>query len=116
MNDSSSLTTDGQNATTSICPKGWKLPTGGDSGQLVALYTAYDEDSSAFFSAASLAFSGYYDGGVGGQGDSGAWWSRSVYGGLNAYDLYAVSSGPVYPASNGGRRSGSSVRCVASGS
>ena len=35
------------NATSDICPKGWRMPTGGSSGEYQALYTAYSSNARA---------------------------------------------------------------------
>lgn len=44
-----SLTTSGAQASSSVCPKGWRLPTGNAStGEFTILYQAYNHDSAYF--------------------------------------------------------------------
>ena len=101
------------NAEHDICPKGWRMPTGGSSGEYQALYTAYSSNVANFQSALVTPLSGvFYDGSTLSQGSFGYFWSSTRYGGNNMYSLYVNSSG-VGPANNCSRYYGTSVRCVA---
>ncbi len=136
----SSATSDGANAPSSICPKGWKLPVGYQS-------TKTDNDFWTLFRSIGLTISndslasnsGSYTGW--GSGDlavvqnapynfaytgnmynntfypssyqTGDWWSRTAYDSTYAYYL-RVASGNVGPGTyKFYRRYGYAVRCVA---
>ena len=107
-----------QEATDSICPKGWKLPTSNNSnsgsfGGLVGSLNSttitqapYYFNPSGYVLSGSLWYAGYY----------GYYWSSTAYSNTsNAYVLYFGSSG-VYPSggTNRIRYYGRSVRCLAS--
>ena len=132
------VSTDGYNAAYSICPKGWRLPTSTTSnaspqtspnwktGDWYTLATAYGANLESDFSQSTVTFyknagpgttpnfllAGYYsDGSFGNGGSNGRYWSSTARSSTGAYFLN-FSSGRVRPANNGGRRGGSSVRCV----
>ena len=102
-------------ATSSICPKGWKLPKGGSRGDFQTLYNQYntlakmrtDADGPEFllsgFYGSSTAYSreifGYY-------------WSRTAYSTDRAYFL-SLTRSSVNPAYDAPKHNGISVRCVA---
>ena len=69
------------NATQDICPKGWRMPTGGASGEYQALYVAYNSDYSSFVKALRTPLSGYYwyynNSYAKGQGEYGEFWSST---------------------------------------
>ena len=108
-------------ATESICPAGWRMPTG-NTGEYSALANAIygstslttDATASANYrSALHLPLSGYfYNGSPYGQGSSGRWWFSTRNNNYNMYDLYADDSS-IYPASYATRNYGYSLRCVA---
>ena len=111
------------NATESICPAGWRMPTGNTSGEYSALANAiYGSTSSTsdatayanYRSALHLPLSGYYyNGSASNQGGHGYWWSSTRHNSYNGmYVLYASTS-TINPASYSGRGSGFSLRCVA---
>ena len=109
------------NASYSICPKGWRLPTGGSSGELNNLITTqYGISSSGAGSAAlrsaplSFILGGHYNysGGVNGQGSYGSYWSSAANSSNGAYSLDFNSSN-VSPTDSNYKASGGSVRCVA---
>lgn len=137
----SSATSNGANATSSICPKGWKLPTGTVVGKNTTndfwnlfrnMGLTISNDSLAAGHSGStnwgtgdlakvqgspynFAYTGYMFTGSGPQyaTSQGSWWSRTAYNSTNAYALYFDSSN-VYPGTAGaGRQSGFAVRCVA---
>ena len=111
-----------QDATDSICPKGWKLPTSNNSnsGSFQALMNAYSISGNTAGSTAitqtPLYFnpSGYvYSGSLGSAGVEGDYWSSTAYSSTsNAYRL-GFYSGGVYPSNVSNRYLGFSVRCLA---
>ena len=95
-----------------ICPKGWRLPTGNDSGEYGALYIAYSSDYTNLQSALSTPLSGYFiNGSAGGQGSFGYFWSATRNDGTSTYCL-RVGSAFVDPARSNLRYTGQSVRCI----
>ena len=116
-----SQTTQGWNAPSSICPKGWHLPKGGSNGEFQQLTTAYGITSNAEgskalrgeplnFTCAGAVYSS--SGSLYFQGSVGVYWSSTVSDTYPAYYLFFNSSG-VDPARSNNRPSGYSVRCVA---
>ena len=113
----------GRDATDSICPKGWQLPTSNNSnsGSFQALMTAYSISSNTAGSTAitqsPLYFhpSGYVDSGsLRNAGNRGYYWSSTAGSSASvAYHLYFFS-GSVNPSRNSLRYFGFSVRCLAS--
>ncbi len=126
------LTTQYNNAPDSICPAGWRLPTGRDSANTAAsrewnalLYAegvaskptgnGYTSDGFNKIRTAPLwlARSGRVsNGSLYVTGESGSYWSSTVGGSSNAYRLI-FNSGSVYPADDSSRNDGYSIRCVA---
>ena len=117
-----------ENAPSSVCPKGWKLPTGGEGGQFAALtdamvgiftntYDIRDKSYDMQFSPNYFILSGYYYNSTSDfrtyAGTSGYWWSRTagstnnVAYGLSTYETF------ILPAGENGKHGGSAVRCVA---
>ena len=108
------LTVNGQNAPASICPKGWRLPTGGNGGELESLYNNYPSNPVLRSNPVNLTLSGnVYSSSRDDQGSNGYYWSSTVYSSYGAYYLLLDTS-HVYPANyTGGKYNGHSVRCVA---
>ena len=117
-------TSAGVNATASICPKGWKLPTGGSGGNFANLDIAYggsgsnrtDADQRNKFMAAPLNFNytGYRDGGsVNYPSDFAGYWSSTAYSEVGAYRLGFYSGGYFSPQGGSNKYVGFAVRCVA---
>ena len=108
------LSTDGQNTTASICPKGWRLPTGGGNGEFKTLYNNYPSSSALRSSPANFILSGHANNSSRSyQGLSGDYWSSTVNSSYNAYNL-GLRTSTVYPASSGNfKLFGFSVRCIA---
>ena len=110
-----------QEATDSICPKGWRLPTSKSSGEYQALMAAYNitsnTDSTTRITQSPLYFhpsGAVSSGSLWYAGDSGYYWSSTAYSSTNrAYSLYFYS-GDVNPSYYGNRYYGFSVRCLAS--
>ena len=99
---SSSSTKD---ATQSICPKGWKLPTRAQSDAIAV--------NSSYSSAFSPVYSGYYiDGSLSNTGSVGLWWSATAYN-SNSQDILGYDYGSLNTVT-GYKHNGLSVRCVRS--
>ena len=105
-----------QEATDSICPKGWRLPTSNNSnsgsfgGLVGGLNSTTITQAPYYFNP-----SGYvYSGSLRYAGDAGYYWSSTALSSpILAYSL-GFSSGRVYPSGSGNRYLGRSVRCLAS--
>ena len=107
------LSTDGQNTTVSICPKGWRLPTSGNNGEFEVLYDNYYSSSVLRSNPINLTLSGNVAiSSRGGQGSYGEYWSSTVYSSSNAYDLSLNASNAGF-ASHYDKTNGFSVRCIA---
>ena len=110
-----SLSTIGYNTTVSICPKGWRLPTSGNSNNdFQILYSSYNSSSALRSSPVNLTLSGSaYSSSTYDQGSYGYYWSSTVYNNNYAYYLFLGSSGVNPSRDNDTKYSGFSVRCVA---
>ena len=102
------------NATDSICPKGWRLPTsrsGGEFNTLVGdLNSTTITQAPYYFNPSGLVHSGS----LWGAGVNGCYWSSTAYSSTStAYDL-SFYSGRVNPSLSDYRYYGQSVRCLAS--
>ena len=102
------------NTTVSICPKGWRLPTGRDSNsEFQTLYNNYNSSSALRSNPVNLILSGRaYSSSRDGQGFSGYYWSSKVGSSTNVYYL-RLNASSVYPAQNSNKYLGFSVRCIA---
>ena len=103
--------TSGQNITTSICPKGWDLPT---SAIYNNLRTTSGNNSYVKMSAApySFIYAGYRNGtSFSGQTNSIRLWTSTNYSDRYAYYTAAYNAASY---SSNYKRYGESVRCVAS--
>ena len=90
------------NATQSICPKGWKLPT-------LDQFSGITNQRSAF----SPVYSGFYNyGSLNDTGSYGYWWSATAYSSNLQYSLY-YNYGSLY-TNDVEKYYGRSVRCVRS--
>ena len=118
------VTKGGDDASSSICPKGWRLPSRGSSSKTGNEFyeltnTAYGITSSTD-GANSLRKSPLYfvpagcvgSGSLNYAGNYGDYWSSTAYSSSSAYYLYFFS-GYVYPSDNFDRYYGQSVRCLA---
>ena len=100
------------NASYDLCPAGWRMPTGGSSGEYKALYTDYSSNPTNFRNALSTPLSGNINNGsTYNQGTNGFFLSSTYYGSSNMYYLL-VNSNTVSPTYTSGRGSGNSVRCI----
>ena len=119
------------NSPKDICPKGWRLPTGGLSGEFQALYNKYNSvDLMKGEPAFTLSGNGtrvdatnpvsgtpvdYNENPITQENAMGLWWSSSVYNtyyGYNHY-IYDYSSKRVDPADYKYKDNGYPVRCIA---
>ena len=107
------LSTQGQNTTVSICPKGWRLPTNGNNGDFLFLDNNYNSSSALRSNPVNLTLSGFVLSSFRtNQGSKGIYWSSTVrsssYAGAMSLDASNVFStnGAIKPH-------GLSVRCVA---
>lgn len=105
------------NVSSSICPKGWRLPTSTSSGDFQALYRAIGSTPANMTSTSGgnpgFVFSGYYSGSqFGNVGEHGSCWSSTANDSNYAYRLrfYNIN---VLPSDSNRKYSGSAVRCVA---
>ena len=109
-----SLSTNGYNTTVSICPKGWRLPTSGNSNSdFRTLYNNYNSSSALRSAPINLTLSGVaYSSSMNAQGSYGFYWSSTVYSSYVAYNL-DLNSSSVDPSDGNNKLNGFSVRCVA---
>lgn len=114
----SSATSSGANATSSICPKGWKLPSGGGSGEFAVFASTEGIANSSAGSTKiqgspyNFAYTGYMYSGSLSTTNYGYWWSRTAGSSSNAYHL-SIGGSSVDPGTiTGARRGGRAVRCV----
>ena len=91
-----------QDATQSICPKGWRLPTYNEMSGITSYVSAFSPVYSGYYLYGSLRYTGSY----------GYWWSAIAYNSSIRYRLfyYSGSLGTGYDS----RDFGYSVRCVRS--
>ena len=95
-----------------ICPKGWRMPTGGPGGEYQALYTAYSSSYVNVQTALRTPLSGgYASGSASNQGSYGSFWSATRVSSAGMYGL-SVSASKVNPQTSCDRSVGYSVRCV----
>lgn len=111
-----------QDATDSICPKGWQLPTSNNSnsGSFQALMNAYsissNTDGSTAITQAPLYFhpSGYVASvSLWSAGREGDYWSSTAFSNTSYAHYLYFTSGNVGPSFGNPRYRGQSVRCLA---
>ena len=101
------------NSSQSICPKNWRLPTGGSSGEFQTLYNNYSSSALMRGSPVNFTLTGLIrNSSTVNRGSSGYYWPSTVYDADVAYGL-SLDSSSVSPATTRGKYCGSSVRCVA---
>ncbi len=101
------------NAPKDICPKGWRLPTGGDSGEFQILYNNYNSNA-LMRGDPGFVLSGYVENGsVGNQESRGVYWSSTVYNNYTAAYYLLLNPSDVYLSYYTNYYRGTSVRCVA---
>ena len=104
-------------ASQDLCPANWRMPTGGSTGEYLALYNKYNTTQDAT-NVASLQYnlstplSGYFYGSSAyNQNGWGYWWSSTYYDGNYMYWLGVDPTG-VYPYDGYYRSLGISMRCL----
>lgn len=113
------MSTNGQNATQSLCPKGWRLPTGGEitttgNGEILTLYNTYGDNFNNFNTAFAGITSGYWHADRPElQGTRGLWWSSTAYSNIQAYSLHILNTGEIYQPRSDWKMPGYSIRCLA---
>ena len=114
-------TVTGGQATNSICPKGWRLPTSGSSGEFQALANVLGA-SSDVMKFTNSPFYGVKGGIVANRtdilfayaGNVGRYWSSTPESSGFAYSLsFNWNNVPVNSSLTNGRNNGCSVRCIA---
>jgi uncharacterized protein (TIGR02145 family) len=96
----------------SICPKGWRLPTGGNDGEFKTLYAKYNSVS-AMMGEPNFVLSGNVSNySVFYQTAYGYYWSSTIADNNGAYRLDVHNSG-VNPVSSAYKYRGLAVRCLA---
>ena len=100
-----------------ICPAGWRLPTGGSSGEFQTLYTHYNSFDLMMkpipYGGISFARAGYIYGGTGAYDNGiGAYWSSTDESGSQSYYLSIVNKNNIDPVDYQQRSSGYSIRCI----
>ena len=112
-------TTNSNNASYDLCPAGWRLPTGGNSGEQKALYSNNAYNSSALMrtpienGGAAFSLGGYfYSGGIEGQDSVSYYWSSTRYNDSIMYYM-VISTSSVTPVDTGNRNGGFAMRCIA---
>ena len=113
--------TSSDNATSDLCPAGWRLPTGNSNGELDQIVTAYRDLATTDVTMLTilqqnLGFS--LAGWSGGQspydqGYDGAYWSSTSVGGNTMYSLFMRVPNTIYTNSATGRTGPCSIRCIA---
>ena len=112
------------NATEDICPAGWRMPTGGTSGEYKALATAITGSTAyqitnatqiaAVRNALSLPFNGdWYGNSPSNQGTNGYFWSSTMADEESMNYLWMSQSYGITPSADSMRTGGYAVRCVA---
>ena len=131
-NNTAGITKDFTNVETSICPAGWRLPTGRDSNNTAAsrewnavLYAegvassptgdGYTSDGFNKIRTAPLWLirSGNTSSSLFRIGGMGVYWSSTVYAGSGAYNLYFDSASVIAANGSYSRYFGETVRCLA---
>ena len=115
-NACNSSSTTGFDTAVSICPAGWRLPTGEvTTGEFTQLNNTINSGSTGNDSGLRTnwlaVYAGGYVSGLGGAGSDGYYWSSTVGNAANARNLNFNAS-LVYPANNYNKIGGFSVRCV----
>ena len=103
-------------ATSDLCPAGWRLPTGGSSGEFRSLYSVANYNTSkkmrvaAIEGGAAFALAGYFYSTPTSQDLGGRYWSSTRYDGSSMYALQMNDFDPEYKY--GYRNNGYAMRCI----
>lgn len=122
LGSNAKVTSDGQDAADSICPKGWKLPSSSGDSSFYNLLGTYgtDTDRASANKIANFPLNflrtGYYshiDGSVGDRTMYG-YWSSSTHGDkVTNFRILNTTTSAVYPDGNSDSSTGHAIRCVA---
>ncbi len=108
----------GMEAKSSICPKGWELPSGGSNGEYSIFLKAENITSASQITRSPYSFTASgrivsSNASLTGEG-SGRYWTRTASGDETAYELYFKNGGGFNPGTgSSGRSNGFAVRCIA---
>ena len=94
-----------------ICPAGWRIPTGGSSGDYQMLYSKYNSNVNNFNNAFSLVLGGTWNGSNSYVDQYGYYWSKTPATAANNYTLRAGSS-EIDTARSLSRNVSRSIRCI----
>ena len=103
------------NTSVSICPKGWRLPTGGNNGEFKTLYDNYNSSLALRSNPVNITLSDYVVSNSRvsqGSNSNGNYWSSTVGSSYFAYNL-RLNASSVSPAYDDTKSLGFSVRCIA---
>ena len=99
----------------SICPKGWRLPTGGEGGEYETLSSFYTT-SAAMRDVPGFTLAGgiypYVDNPHHAQEYQGYYWASNAQNGSSAYS-FVLGDSDLYPNTGYNKILGGSMRCVA---
>ncbi len=102
-----------------ICPAGWRLPTGGGSGEYVSLTNAVggannmEKNNNLLAFPNNFIYSGDYNYNTsGGRGTYGRYWSATPNGKAKAFRLGVASANWVTPDGSWNKWDAFAVRCV----
>ena len=114
-----SLSTQGYNVNTSICPRGWRLPTSGNSNSDFEKLRNYYGGTASVVSANllkppfNLVLSGWiYEGTLRDYGTYGNFWSSTVLNSISSY-RFGLNHNDFSPSTNSLKKYGVAVRCIA---
>lgn len=111
----SNLSTPTPDTTATVCPAGWRLPTGGPGGEFIALNTAVNSSSTTSDSGILTNWlgmrTGDWYGGFAVQGTEGYYWSSTQASSTNAY-RFGFQSNSVTPQNTTNKGYGRAVRCI----
>ena len=112
------ISSNSSDASYDLCPAGWRLPTGGSSGEFATLYTQYNSwalmRASVANGGAAFVLAGQVASGIPfWDGNYGYYWTSTRYSDTSMHILYLRNDiSTVYPDDGLARTAGESIRCV----
>jgi uncharacterized protein (TIGR02145 family) len=112
------MSTNGDNIQSSICPKGWKIPSGKtDDSDVAKLIKAYDMNIVRFindtgFSYAGYVYNTYMSDYVSSYNTNIGFWSSTISAEDRAYAFSASSTGSISYSISVGKSDGRMVHCM----